>query len=330
MATGAAISADEVALLQAARTGDKQAFERLLEPHRRALHLHCYRLLGSLHDADDALQETSLRAWRSLDRFESRAPLRAWLYRIATNVSLRAIERRARTPEALDPEEAEIAAYLQPYPDRLLEPTAAVEERESVGLAFVSVMQLLPPRQRAVLVLREVLGWSARETADLLGDSVASVNSALQRAREKLEDERSAGRLARDHAPASSEAEARVVAKFVAAWEAVDVEGIVALLAGDAVLTMPPEPMRFFGAQAIGEFFRTVPAEGALERIRLVPTRANGQPALAAYFDDHTGTFEAYGVMVLALEGEEVASITGFAGYPELFPELGLPLSLET
>jgi RNA polymerase sigma-70 factor (ECF subfamily) len=244
-------------------------------------------------------------------------------------VSLRAIERRARAPEALDPEEAEIASYLQPYPDRLLETEAAVEERESVGLAFVTVMQLLPPRQRAALVLRDVLGWSARETADLLGDSVASINSALQRAREKLERERAAGRLVRDHAPASPEAEARVIRAFIAAWEAVDVDGIVALLAGDAVLTMPPEPMRFAGAEAIADFFRTVPAEGALERIRLVPTRANGQPALAAYFDDDTGTFEAYGVMVLALDGETVVSITGFAGYPELFPELGLPLSLD-
>jgi RNA polymerase sigma-70 factor (ECF subfamily) len=328
MGTGAAIP-DEVALLHAARNGDEQAFERLLEPHRRALHLHCYRLLGSLHDADDALQETSLRAWRGLERFESRAPFRAWLYRIATNASFRAIERRARAPEALDPEEAEIASYLQPYPDRLLETEAAVEERESVGLAFVTVMQLLPPRQRAALVLRDVLGWSARETADLLGDSVASINSALQRAREKLERERAAGRLVRDHAPASPEAETRVVRAFIAAWEAVDVDGIVALLAGDAVLTMPPEPMRFAGAEAIADFFRTVPAEGALERIRLVPTRANGQPALAAYFDDDTGTFEAYGVMVLALDGETVVSITGFAGYPELFPELGLPLSLD-
>jgi len=329
MTPGAAISADEVALLQAARTGDEQAFERLLEPHRRALHLHCYRLLGSLHDADDALQETSLRAWRSLDRFESRAPFRAWLYRIATNVSFRAIERRARIPEALDPEEAEIASYLQPYPDRLLEPTAVVEERESIGLAFVTVMQLLPPRQRAVLVLRDVLGWSGTEVADLLGDSIPSVNSALQRARTKLERERAAGRLVRDHAPSSPEAEARVVRKFIAAWEAVDVDGIVALLGGDAVMTMPPEPVRFSGAEAIGDFFRTVPAEGALERIRLMPTRANGQPALAAYFADDTGRLEAYGVMVLALDGEAVASITGFAGYPELFPELGLPLTLE-
>lgn len=328
MVVGAVTRLDEV-LLSAARSGDEQAFERLLEPHRRALHVHCYRLLGSLQDADDALQETSLRAWQGLDRFEPRAPFRAWLYRIATNVSLRAIERRARAPEVLDPAEAEIARYLQPYPDRLLEPNAAVEQRESVGLAFVSVMQLLPPRQRAVLVLRDVLGWSAREVADLLGDSVASVNSALQRAREKLESESSAGRLARDHVPASSEAETRVVNRFVAAWEAVDVDGIVELLADDAVMTMPPEQMRIAGTEAIGEFFRTVPAAGALERLRLVPTRTNGQPAVAAYMDDGSGAFQAYGVMVFALDGEVVASITGFAGYPELFPELGLPLALE-
>lgn len=309
------------AQLVAARTGDEQAFERLLEPHRRALHVHCYRLLGSLADADDALQETVLRAWRGLDGFEPRAPFRAWLYRIATNVCFRAIERRARTPEPLDPDDEAIASYFQPYPDRLLE--SEVEEREAIGLAFVSVLQLLPPRQRAALVLRDVLGWSAREVADLLGDSVASVNSALQRARDRLAEERAAGRLAREHVPASAEAEARVLQRFMTAWEAVDVDAIVELLRDDAVLTMPPEPMRFAGAEAVGEFFRTVPADGELDRIVLAPTRANGQPALAAYFDG-----EAYGVMVFALDGEEVASITGFAGYPELFPELGLPLRL--
>ena len=329
MTTGAVTPVDESALLSAARGGDEQAFERLLAPYRRALQVHCYRLLGSLHDAEDALQDTSLRAWRGLDRFEPRAPFRVWLYRIATNVSLSAIERRARIPEVLDPQGAEIASYLQPYPDRLLETDAVIEERESVGLAYVSVMQLLPARQRAVLVLRDVLGWSAQEAADLLGDSVASVNSALQRAREKLERERAAGRLARDHAPASPEVEVRVMRRFLAAWEAVDVDAIVKLLAGDAVMTMPPEPMRLEGTRAIGDFFRTVPAAGALERIRLVLTRANGQPAVAAYMDDNAGAFQAYGVMVFALQGEAVASITGFAGYPELFPELGLPLIFE-
>ncbi len=312
------------ALLVAARSGDQQAFERLLEPHRRALHVHCYRLLGSLHDSDDAMQETALRAWRGLDGFEPRVPFRAWLYRIATNVCFRTIERRARQPELLDPEEEEevIASYLQPYPDRLLE--SEVEERESIGLAFVSVMQLLPVRQRAALVLHDVLGWSARDVAELLDDSVASVNSALQRARRKLEQERTAGRLARDHTPASPEVEARVMGRFVEAWESVDVDAIVELLRDDAVLTMPPDPMRFAGAAAVGEFFRTVPADGDLERIRLAPTRANGQPTLAAYFDG-----QAYGVMVFAFDGHAVASITGFAGYPELFPELGLPLRLD-
>jgi len=286
-------------------------------------------MLGSLDDADDALQDTFVRAWRSLDRYEHRASFRAWLYRIATNASLRALERRARAPEALDFDEAEVAATFQPYPDRLLEPDVVAEERESIGLAFVGAMQFLPPRQRAVLVLREVLGWPAREVADLLDDSVASVNSALQRARATLERERSAGRLAREHAPASSDSESRAVARFVAAWEAVDVDGILELLADDAIMTMPPEPMRLLGTEAIGTFFRTVPAGGALERIRLVPTRANGQPAVAAYLQGDDGSFEAYGVMVLALAGEHVASITGFAGYPELFPRLGLPRRLE-
>ena len=327
MVPDAVTPVDQGDLLAEARGGDEQAFTRLLEPHRRALHVHCYRLLGSLHDADDALQETALKAWCNIGSFEPRGSLRAWLYRIATNVCLRALERRTRRPEVLDPEEAAAVAHLQPYPDRLLE--SEVEERESIGLAFVTVMQLLPPRQRAVLVLRDVLGWSAREVADLLGDSVASVNSALQRGREKLERERAAGRLARDHAPASSNTEARVVERFLAAWEAVDVDAIVDLLADDAVMTMPPEPLRVVGRGEIGDFFRTVPAAGALEKIMLHPTRANGQPALAAYLESDTGGLEPYGVMVLALDGESVASITGFAGQPELFPQLGLPSRVE-
>ena len=323
MVTDAVTPVDQGQLLAGARGGDEQAFTRLLEPHRRALHVHCYRLLGSLHDADDALQETALKAWRNIGTFEPRGSLRAWLYRIATNVCLRALERRMRQPETLDPDELAAISHLQPYPDRLLE--SQVEERESIGLAFVTVMQLLPPRQRAVLVLRDVLGWSAREVADLLGDSVASVNSALQRGREKLERERAAGRLARDHAPTSSATEARVVERFLAAWEAVDVDAIVDLLADDAVMTMPPESLRVVGRGQIGDFFRTVPAAGELEKIVLRPTRANGQPALAAYLESDTGELEPYGVMVLALDGEWVASITGFAGQPELFPQLGLP-----
>jgi RNA polymerase sigma-70 factor, ECF subfamily len=289
MALDAVRPADELELLVAARRGDDAAFERLVKPHRRPLHVHCYRMLGSFHDADDALQETFVRAWRGLERYEPRASFRAWLYRIATNACLTAIERRRQVEAGFRYDE--IAPYLQPYPDAMLDELpsvergaeAVVEERESVGLAFLTAAHLLPPKQRAVLVLRDVLGWSAREVADALGDSVAAVNSALQRARARLERERRAGTFAREHVAASSESEAAVVRRFVAAWERVDVDGIVSLLADDALMTMPPEAMRLVGRVEIGEFFRTVPAGGLLDRIRLVPARANGQPALAAY-----------------------------------------------
>jgi RNA polymerase sigma-70 factor, ECF subfamily len=323
-------AAEENALLVAARTGDEQAFVHLTSPHRRSLHLHCYRMLGSLHDADDAVQETMLRAWRGVDRFEPRAPLVAWLYRIATNVCLRMIEQRDRR------QAASVDAHLSPYPDRLLEelpsteesPEATVEARETVGLAFVAAMQLLPPKQRAVLVLRDVLGWSAREVSEFMDDSVAAVNSALQRARERLERERDEGSLARVHAPADDEAEARLMRRFQDAWAAVDIDGIVALLAGDALMTMPPEAARFSGGEVIGGFFATVPLEGRLDLIRLVPARANRQPVLAAYAHDPAdGVFRAYGVMVFAIGGDEIAGITGFP-QPELFAELGLPLEL--
>lgn len=324
---------DERALLVAAQGGDEQAFERLVVPYRGELHRHCYRLLGSVDDADDAVQETLVRAWRGLGGFEPRAPLRAWLYRIATNACLRLMDGRRRQPRTLTADEAAVAAYLQPYPDELLAalpsespgPAAVVEERESVALSLVAAMQLLPARQRVVLVLRDVLGWSARETAELLDTTVAGVNSALQRARERLDGLQREGALAREHAPATPRAEEAVLARFLAAWEAVDVDAIVALLADDALLTMPPEPTRIVGAESIGTFFRTVPAGGFLDRIRLVPTAANGQPAVAAYLVDADGTYRAYGVMVIALEGEAITSITGFAGYPALVPRFGLP-----
>ena len=291
---------------------DEPAFVRLTAPHRRALHVHCYRILGSLDDADDALQETLLRAWRSIDRFEPRASLSTWLHKIATNVCLRMLEQRSRRAE-----HEEIGRDLQPYPDAMLsEPAAQAELRESVGLAFIAALQFLPPRQRVVLLLRDVLGWSAAEAAETLGDSVAAVNSALQRARERLRRERAEGRLAREHAPA---AEGRLMARFVAAWQAVDIEALVELMAADAVLTMPPEAMRFDGAEAIGTFFATVPLDGALDRIALAHTRANGQPALAAYADG-----QPYGVMVFACDEGAITGITGFPD-PALFPRLGLP-----
>src|SRR5262245_6680143 len=217
-------------LLTAAAAGDEQAFVQLTAPLRRRLHAHCYRLLGSVDDADDALQETMLRAWRALDRFEPRAPVQAWLYRIATNVCLRMMERRRR-------DVAGVESFLQPYPDRALDdvadtaptPDAEAVTHEGMGLAVVATMQLLAPRQRAVLVLREALGWSAHDVAELLGETVPAVNSALQRARVRLERERRAGTLARDHVPASRAAEDAVVRRFMTAWDAGAVNAIVAL-----------------------------------------------------------------------------------------------------
>jgi len=206
--------ADAAGLVVAARAGDERAFVELTSPHRRALHVHCYRLLGSVHDADDALQETSLRAWRGIGRYEPRAPVRAWLYRIATNVCLRMLEQRARrAPLAVD---AHLEPYAEPVAPAGSDPAVRVESEEIVGLAVVAAMQLLPPTQRVVLVLRDVLDWSAREVADLLEDSEAAVNSALQRARTRMSREHDAA--ARAHRPASSDAEARVMQRFQDAW----------------------------------------------------------------------------------------------------------------
>jgi RNA polymerase sigma-70 factor (ECF subfamily) len=315
-----------VAALEAARGGDEAAFVQLTARHRRPVHLHAYRLLGSLDDADDALQETLLRAWRGLDGYDERGAMSAWLHRIATNVALRMIERRRD-------QHAPVDAHLQPYPDRFLDeaadPSAGPEDRavlrETAGLAYIAALQLLPTNQRAVLVLRDALGWSARDTATLLDMTVPATNSALQRARDRLARERDAGTLARRHTPASPAAEAAVVAEFLAAWEAIDVDRIVALLTDDALLTMPPIDMRFHGRAEIGEFFATQPAGGRLERIRHVEVRANGQPALASYADEHdTGTHDAYGVMVFAIQGDRIAGITGFPRDPTLFTRFGL------
>jgi RNA polymerase sigma-70 factor (ECF subfamily) len=314
-------------LVAAARAGDERAFVELTSPHRAALHLHCYRLLGSLHDADDALQEALLRAWKGIGRYEPRAPVRAWLYRIATNVCLRMLEQRTRDRAVA------VDAHLEPYPDPVApaasEPPASVESDEAVGLAFIAAMQLLPPKQRVVLVLRDVLDWSAREVAELLDDTEAAVNSALQRARARMATEHREGSLARAHRPASVGVEALVMQRFQDAWKAVDIDEILALLTGDALLTMPPEGMRLEGAEAIAEFFATIPLDGRLDRIRLVARRANGQPALAAYAaNPATGEHEAYGVMVFALDGSRIAGITGFPRQLELFGRLGLPAQI--
>jgi RNA polymerase sigma-70 factor (ECF subfamily) len=293
---------------------DEVAFALLIEPHRRALHLHCYRILGSLHDADDALQETMLRAWKGSDRYEPRAQLSTWLHTIATNVCLTTIRRTRSRPA----EVSEDLAYLQPYPDRLLDDLVV---RETVELAFITAIQLLPPKQRAVLILRDVLGWSAKEVAEALDDSVAAVTSALQRARMGLEPKRR-------HVAAPGAQERALVKRFMAAWDAVDIDGLVALLTEDAVMTMPPERMRVAGAQAIGDFFAAVPLDGRLDEIRLLPTAVNRQPALAAYSRDDDGRHRPYGLMVLQIEGDLVSGIVGFPD-PWLFEQCGLPSELK-
>jgi RNA polymerase sigma-70 factor (TIGR02960 family) len=292
---------------------DEQAFALLIEPQRRTLHLHCYRMLGSLHDADDALQETMLRAWKSSDRYEPRAQLGAWLHTIATNVCLTSIARRRSQPAEL----SEDLEHLQPYPDRLLEDLVV---RETVELAFITAIQLVPPKQRAVLILRDVLGWSAKEVAEALENSVAAVTSALQRARKGLEG-------TPRHDSLSGERERALVKRFMGAWDAVDVDGLVALLTEDAVMTMPPERMLVAGAEAIGDFFASVPHDGRLDEIRLVPTGANRQPALASYSRGNDGRHRPYGLMVLQIERDLISGIVGFPD-PWLFEQCGLPIEL--
>jgi RNA polymerase sigma-70 factor (TIGR02960 family) len=328
----------EAALVAAAQAGDEEAFGRLTQPYARELHVHCYRMLGSLLDAEDARQETLLRAWRHLARFEPGTAFRAWLYKIATNVCLSALTRRP-APTPVGPYAATLegeAIHLAPYPDALLdelpstaaEPGARYDLHESVQLALLASIQLLPPRQRAVLLLRDVLGFAAGEVAELLESSTASVNSALQRARATLDRRQAEGRLGTGRTPPADDEERSLVRRYVEAWEAVDVDGLVALLREDVVMTMPPMPVLFRGRDAIGEFFSTVPAGGALDEIRLLPTRANRQPALAGYvLDRETGVSHGYGIMVLTLDGDRIAEITGFTD-PGLFPLFGLPTEL--
>jgi RNA polymerase sigma-70 factor (ECF subfamily) len=329
--------------LAAALSGDHQAFQRLANPYVRELHVHCYRMLGSFHDAEDAMQETLLRAWRHLATFEGRSTFRAWLYRIATNVCLRQ-ERRQRTePRAAPPSRAEAiphssepAISLSPYPDTLLDelgtggddPAAAYDLHESVQLAFLTAVQLLPPRQRAVLILRDVLGWSATEVAELLDVTTASVNGALNRARATMEQQRAAGRLQTRRAAPPDEVAQSLAQRYVEAWQAMDIGKLVGLLRHDVVMTMPPLPLRYSGREAVIEFLITIPAGEARNQFRFIPTRTNRQPALAAYRLDAEGrTYRAWGMFVLGVDGDTVAAITAFVD-PALLPAFGLPAVL--
>jgi len=345
MPDGSHRSATEAVQLAAAAAGDEEAFRRLTDHYRRELHVHCYRMLGSFHDAEDALQETFLRAWRHLASFEGRSALRAWLYHIATNVCLTAAARPrvepAPPPVLVPPSAAHTAGieqvtHLSPYPDQLLDeleatagnPVAHYDLRESVQLAFLAAVQMLPPRQRAVLLLRDVLGWSSGEVAALLDSTTASVNSALQRARATVDQQHTEGRLGTVPTASRDEIEQSLVRRYIEAWEAVDLDRLVGLLRSDAVLTMPPFRLRYEGRRAIAEFFATIPSPGAVARRRLMPTRANRQPAVAAYMLDPGGLkHHASALVVLSVEAEAIAAITGFVD-PTLFPVFGLPTEL--
>jgi RNA polymerase sigma-70 factor (ECF subfamily) len=332
--------------LEAARRGDEDAFARLVAPYRGELHAHCYRMLGSVPDAEDALQEALLRAWRGLPRFEGRSSVRSWLYRIATNACLRTIERQPKRVvpvdygPAADPhdgpgEPLTESAWLEPYPDEQLgledgfsAPEARYERRESVELAFIAVLQHLPARQRAVLVLRDVLGFSAREVADTLETTPASVYSALQRAHKTVDE-----RLPEQSQQATlralgDERLAELVQRYVDAWEQSDVDAMVAMLADDATVTMPPAATWFTGRDTVAGFLRRWPLADNLSW-RIVPIRANGQLAFGHYTrDENDGGFVAHHVTVLTLRGDEVTELTAFL-IPEIHRLFGLPDALQ-
>jgi RNA polymerase sigma-70 factor (TIGR02960 family) len=329
------------ATLARARAGDDEAFRELTDPHRRELQLHCYRILGSLQDAEDLVQETLLAAWRGLERFEGRASVRAWLYRIATNRCLNALRDRSRRPREVrtmtpppEPTRRTEPVWLEPYPDVLLEdmpdrspgPATRYESRESIELAFIVALQNLPPRQRAVLVLRDVLGFDTTEVAEMLETGKVSVKGALQRARATL-----GGRLQaadRDRAPVPNSARERdLVGRFAAAVESGDVDDVVALLTDDALLTMPPQPLEYQGHEAIAAFLRER-AELRGAALRVVATRANTQPAFGCYLPDpHAAIARPYGMLVLTLQEDAVAAITWFAD-TSVFRHFGLPRTL--
>jgi len=331
-------------LLAAARGGDEEAFRRIVEPHRAELHAHCYRMLGSLHDAEDALQNVMLRAWRGLRRFEGRSATRAWLYKIATNVCLDAIGKRpkrvlpidyappARTGD--DPgEPLSESVWVEPYPDERLgledghaAPEARYEQREAVELAFIAALQHLPPRQRAALILREVLGFSAREVAAALDTTVASVNSALQRARKAVDERLPEQSQQATMRSLGDERLRRVVEDFVDAFERGDIDAILNLLAEDATFTMPPYASWYRGREAIADSW-LMPG-GPPPRLRYVPTRANGQLALATYqLDRDEGGYVPIALDVLTLDGPRIADVTAFR-MPEAFRSFGLPDTL--
>jgi RNA polymerase sigma-70 factor, ECF subfamily len=340
--SGAGAQPQQQADVDAARAGDEDAFRRLVEPYRPELHAHCYRMLGSLHDADDAMQDALVRAWRGLSSFQGDRPIRPWLYRIATNACLDLIAKRpkrllpADQGPPSDPGEGAGSPvrepiWLEPYPDEELPakdpraaPDSSYEVREGVELAFIAALQHLPAKQRAALILREVLGLSAREAAEALGTSVAAVNSALQRARKAVAERvpaRSQQTTLRD---LGDDGLREAVRRYISAWERRDVDAMVAILAEDATFAMPPMPSWWQGRDAVVGFI----VGTGVPRLRSIVTSANGQPAVAWYvWNGEREVYAAASLEVLGFEGDLVREITAFV-MPELFPRFGLPAEL--
>jgi len=328
-------------LLSRAKAGDGEAFRELAESHRRELQVHCYRMLGSLQDAEDAVQETMLAAWQGIGGFtEERASLRTWLYKIATNRCLNARRAASRRPArewdmsrftAPLPTPRDEPAWLQPFPDAFLDgaadqplgPEARYEQSEAISLAFVTALQLLPPRQLAVLILRDVVGFRASEVADMLEVTVQSVNSALKRARASLQRRQPGTGHQPPHA-AGSPAEDAIVTRFARAWESADLDALVALLTDDAFIAMPPEPFGYEGRDNVAGYCAR--QFGAGRRFDLVPTRANSQPAFGAYLRVPAGIRHAAGFYVLTLAGDRICGMTRFDN--SVLPSFGLPRSL--
>src|SRR5436190_5894320 len=324
------MATQERTLLEAARGGDQGAYGRLLEPYRAQLHAHCYRMLGSVHDAEDALQEASLRAWRGLARFEGRSSLRSWLYTIATNTCLNQIAARpkrvlpvdygpAADPHTPPGEPVTESVWLEPYPDDMLgledgfaAPDASYEQREAVELAFIAALQHLPPNQRAALVLREVLGFSAKECAEMLDTSVASVNSALQRARAAVEERVPEQTQQETLRILGDDGIREIVDRYVDAWERNDVEAFAAMLAEDATFAMPPLATWYRTREGIAEWARNWPLSGAW-RWKTIFTHSNGQPALAFYaWNDDEQAYLPFALNVMTLRGSQIADVTAF------------------
>ncbi len=326
-------------LLSAARAGDEGAFGRLIDLHRSELQAHCYRMLGSVHDAEDALQDTMLRAWRAIARFESRSSLRSWLYTIATNSCLNMIAKRPKRVLPIDfgprtdphdgPGEPVVeSVWIEPYPDERLgaadgvaSPEASYELRESIELAFVAALQHLPANQRAVLILREVLGFSAKETADALETSVASVNSALQRARKSVEERTPEQSQQATLRALGDERLSEIIDGYVEAWLRDDVDAVAAMLTEDATFAMPPLRSWFGGREEIREFLAGWPMSG-IWRWRVVRSHANGQPALGFYtWDDEAQCYLPFALNVLTFRGEQISDVTAFVARVTEVPE---------